>query len=50
MEKLIEDNIQVDSMFPHTTLLFSLTGKEQYIVDNHEYVESIPLKKREVII
>lgn len=46
MEKLIEDNIQVDSMFPHTTLLFSLTGKEQYIVDNHEYVESIPLKKK----
>lgn len=50
LDKLIQKKIQVDSMFPHTTLLFSLTDKNRYIVDNREHVESIPLKKRVVII
>lgn len=46
LDKLIQKKIQVDSMFPHTTLLFSLTDKNRYIVDNREHVESIPLKKK----
>lgn len=46
LDKLIAENVQVDHMFPHTTLLFSLTEKEQYVVDNSAYVENLPLKRK----
>lgn len=46
LDTLIEQNIQVDHMFPHTTLLFSLTEKNLYVVDDEDYVENIPPKKK----
>ena len=46
LDALIEHNIQVDFMFPHTTLLFSLTEKSLYVVDDDDYVENIPPKKK----
>ncbi len=36
-EKLMSENIQLDKMFPHTSLLFALTDKSRYIVDDVEY-------------
>ena len=40
------NNILLDHMFPHTSLLFTLTDKNQYIVDDQEYIDNIPLKKK----
>lgn len=45
-EQLLNTNIQVDHMFPHTTLLFNLTNKKKYIVDDRKYVTNIELKKK----
>ncbi len=35
--RLMNENIQLDKMFPHTSLLFALTDKSKYIVDDSEY-------------
>ena len=43
---LQEKNIVLDHMFPHTSLLFSLSDKKQYIVDDRKYIDNIPLKKK----
>ena len=45
-DKLMERHIDLDEMFPHTSLLFALPEKAQYVVDNYEYVENLPLKKK----
>lgn len=39
-------NIELDRMFPHTSVLFDLIRKPKYYVDNSEYVENLPLKKK----
>ena len=35
--RLMNENIPLDKMFPHTSLLFALTDKSKYIVDDSEY-------------
>lgn len=45
-DKLMLRDIEVDQMFPHTTLLYSLYDKTKYIVDDVAYVENLPLKKK----
>lgn len=46
LDFLTAKKIKLDHMFPHTSLLFALTNKPKYIVDNHEYVVNLPLKKK----
>lgn len=46
LDMLLGKNVQVDQMFPHTTLLFALTKKKLYVVDDSDYVENLPLKKK----
>lgn len=46
LDSLIKKELPLDHMFPHTSLLFALTNKARYIVDNHEYVINLPLKKK----
>ena len=38
--------VQVDKMFPHTSLLFKLTDKKKYIVDDGMYFENQTLNKK----
>lgn len=45
-DELMEQHVDLDGMFPHTSLLFALTDKKKYVVDNYEYVENQPLKKK----
>lgn len=45
-DKLMEQHMGFDAMFPHTSLLFAVTDKEHYVVDNYEYVENQPLKNK----
>lgn len=43
---LICDSIDFDTMFPHTSLLFSQTNKEKYIVDNTLYFDNQDVGKK----
>lgn len=45
-DKLMQTDIKPDHMFPHTTLLFYMTDKSLYVVDNEKYVENLELKKK----
>lgn len=45
-DMLMAKGIELDSMFPHTSLLFALPDKKAYVVDYNEYVENLPLKKK----
>lgn len=45
-DELMKKQIELDHMFPHTSLLFALTDKKLYVVNNLEYVENQPLKKK----
>lgn len=45
-DELMEQHVGLDGMFPHTSLLFALTDKKKYVVNNYEYVENLPLKKK----
>lgn len=45
-DKIIESSIEPNYMYPHTTLLFAETYKNQYIVDEYEYcINEAPKKK-----
>lgn len=46
MERLMASNVKVNYMYPHTTLLFHLTDKKQYIVDDFEYVINLQPPKK----
>ncbi len=39
-------SIPVDHMFPHTSVLFYMTQKKKYIVDDFSYVTNLELKKK----
>lgn len=43
---LLKQQIDMDKMFPHTSFLFMLTSAKNYIVDDSEYVDNLPLKKK----
>lgn len=43
---LIQSDIEIDYMYPHTSFLFALTDKKQYIVDDYEYVTNLQPKKK----
>lgn len=45
-DKLLAQQIELDPMFPHTSLLFALTNKKLYVVNNFSYAENLPLKKK----
>lgn len=46
LDRLILDEVDMDRMFPHTSLLFNMTNSVSYIVDDNEYVDNLPLKKK----
>ena len=43
---LMAKEIELDKMFPHTSLLFSLTDKTTYIVDDEKYFENQDVGKK----
>ena len=45
-DTLMEREIAMDPMFPHTSLLFALADKGLYVVDHGAYVENQPLQKK----
>ena len=45
-DNLINKKIKIEMMFPHLSLLYACTDKSLYVVDNHTYVDNIPLKKK----
>lgn len=44
--RCLQEQIQVDKMFPHTSLLFSLTNADKYIVDNYKYIDTFEVAKK----
>ena len=45
-ERLMQSNIELNYMYPHTSLLYALTDKKNYIVDDYEYVTNLQPKKK----
>lgn len=45
-DNLMNKKIKIEKMFPHLSLLYACTEKNLYVVDNHAYVISVPLKKK----
>lgn len=45
-EKIIQRNIEIDKMFPHTSFLFALTDAEEYVVDDFKYIDTIEVNKK----
>ena len=45
-DNLINKKIKIEMMFPHLSLLYACIDKSLYVVDNHTYVDNIPLKKK----
>lgn len=45
-ERLMLENIQPNFMYPHTTLLFALTDKDKYIVNDFAIGENLQPKKK----
>lgn len=46
LEALMLTNIKTNYMYPHTTLLYKLTDKKKYVVDDFEYVTNLRPKKK----
>ncbi|MDE5580430.1 MAG: glycosyltransferase family 2 protein [Treponemataceae bacterium] len=44
--KLLEQNIEIDKMFPHTSLLFDLQNKKNYIVNDRKYFNNQDVEKK----
>lgn len=42
---MMKSDLQINPLFPHTSLLLSLDDKEKYIVDNTKYIENLAVKK-----
>lgn len=45
-ERLTADGIEVDSMYPHMSLLYALADREEFVVDDFEYVTNLEPKKK----
>ncbi len=43
---IIEKNLDLDKMFPHTSLLFALTEKESFVIDNARYFDNQDVGKK----
>ena len=46
LDALLQEGVDVNYMYPHTTLLYRMTGKKLYVVDDYEYVENLQPKKK----
>ena len=46
LDKLLNSDIEIDSMFPHTSLLFFLSNKSDYIINKTQYFENQDVKKK----
>lgn len=45
-DQLMQRKIDVNYMYPHTTLLFQLADHKKYVVDNYNYVNNLKPKKK----
>lgn len=45
-KKLKEENYQINSMFPHTSILHYCSNKTCYVIDNEEHIKSQELGKK----
>lgn len=45
-DRLMNSGIEVNYMYPHTTLLHHVTDKSLYVVDNYEYMINLQPKKK----
>ncbi|MDO4179040.1 MAG: glycosyltransferase [Phascolarctobacterium sp.] len=45
-KKFIESQSEIDNMYPHTSVLYYLVDKQQYVVDDYEYVINRTPKKK----
>lgn len=45
-DTIMEHDIILDEMFPHTSLLFSLCNKSEYVIDNFAYFENQDVGKK----
>lgn len=45
-DSLLSKNIELDKMFPHTSLLFALTDNDKYIVDDSLYFDNQDVGKK----
>ena len=45
-DNLMGKKIKVEMMFPHLSLLYGLSDKEMFLVNNINYIENIPLEKK----
>ena len=46
LETLLSQNVLLDKMFPHTSLLFGMTSETKYIIDCYKYIETIEAGKK----
>lgn len=46
LDIFLSKNIDIDNMFPHTSILYYLTYSSLYVVDDYEYVDNLSLKKK----
>ena len=46
LEKLLSAEVEINYMYPHTSLLYKLTDKTSYIVDDYNYVTNAQPKKK----
>lgn len=45
-DELMRKKIKIEMMFPHLSLLYALSDKKIFIVNDIDYIENIPLKKK----
>ena len=45
-DRIMEQNLELDKMFPHTSLLFALTEKDNYVIDNTLYFDNQDVGKK----
>lgn len=46
LDDLLEKDIAINRMFPHTSLLFYLYDKQKYYIDSYKYIDTVEVSKK----